>query len=85
VLLVVVIPYSASACFDGVHTDPEFDKWLQLHRCQQQCIMMEEDMSILCHGDKGGFTVADLTYHFNLEVQLYLLHHSPSASDVEMK
>ncbi|PWZ09009.1 hypothetical protein Zm00014a_015431 [Zea mays] len=47
--------------------------------------MIEEDMEILCHGDKGEFTVANLTYRFNQEVQLCLLHHPPSASDAEMK
>jgi hypothetical protein len=37
--------------------------------------MIEEDMGILCHGDKGEFTVADLTYRFNQEIKLCLLHH----------
>ncbi|PWZ11969.1 hypothetical protein Zm00014a_015427 [Zea mays] len=72
-------------CFGGGRTDPELDKWLQPHRRQQQRTMIEEDMGILCHGDKGEFTVADLTYRFNQEVQLCLLHHPPSASDAEMK
>ncbi|KAL5656229.1 hypothetical protein ACJX0J_035548, partial [Zea mays] len=72
-------------CFGGGRTDPEFDKWLQPHRRQQQRTMIEEDMEILCHGDKGEFTVANLTYRFNQEVQLCLLHHPPSASDAEMK
>ncbi|KAL5670733.1 hypothetical protein ACJX0J_022954, partial [Zea mays] len=84
ILFQVSVPFDDPCCWSKIVYFPHdyFDKWLQLHRCQQQCIMMEEDMSILCHGDKGGFTVADLTYHFNLEVQLYLLHHSPSASDI---
>ncbi|AQK98219.1 hypothetical protein ZEAMMB73_Zm00001d011869 [Zea mays] len=72
-------------CFGGKRTDPVLDKWFQPHRSQQQRTMMEEDMGILCHGDKGEFTVADLTYRFNQEVQLCLLHHPPSASDAEMK
>jgi hypothetical protein len=36
-------------------------------------------MGILCHGDNGEFTVADLTYRYRQEVDLCLLHHPPPA------
>ncbi|XP_021317519.1 uncharacterized protein LOC8076351 isoform X1 [Sorghum bicolor] len=65
-------------CFDGGHTDPNSDKFFQPYRIQQQRIMLDKHMGILCHGDQGGeFTVADLTHRFRTEVHLCLLHHPP--------
>ncbi|CAL4982503.1 unnamed protein product [Urochloa decumbens] len=65
-------------CLDGGETDPLLDELLQPYRLQQQRIMFNEDMGILCHGDNGEeFTVADLTYRYRQEVDLCLLHHPP--------
>ncbi|CAO2180011.1 unnamed protein product [Urochloa humidicola] len=66
-------------CFDGGETDPLLDKLLQPYRLLQQRVMFDEDMGILCHGDNGEFTVADLTYRYRQEVDLCLLHHPPPA------
>jgi hypothetical protein len=49
-------------CFDGGKTDPLFDRYFQPYRRRQQRIMFNENMGILCHGDNGEFTVADITY-----------------------
>nr|TKW02682.1 LOW QUALITY PROTEIN: hypothetical protein SEVIR_8G256300v2 [Setaria viridis] len=66
-------------CFDGGKTDPLFDKYFQPYRRQQQRFIFDESMGILCHGDNGEFTVADLTYRYRQEVDFCLLHHPPSA------
>jgi hypothetical protein len=42
-------------------------------------------MGILCHGDQGEFTVADLTHRFRTEVHLCLLHHPPPASAIPIQ
>ncbi|CAM0149541.1 unnamed protein product [Urochloa decumbens] len=73
-------------CFDGGKTNPSLDKWFQPYRLQQQRIMFDQDMGILCHGDNGEkFTVADLTYRYRHEVDLCLLHHPPPAAGDPMK
>ncbi|WVZ78201.1 hypothetical protein U9M48_025950 [Paspalum notatum var. saurae] len=67
-------------CFDGGLTDPKLDSLFRPHRWQQQRTMIDRQMGILCHGDKGEFTVADLEHHSKQEVELCLLHHPPPAS-----
>jgi hypothetical protein len=44
--------------------------------------MLDKHMGILCHGDQGEFTVADLTHRFLTEVHLCLLHHPLPASAI---
>ncbi|CAO1940499.1 unnamed protein product [Urochloa humidicola] len=73
-------------CFEGGKTNPSLDKWFQPYRLQQQRIMFDEDMGILCHGDNGEkFTVADLSYRYRDGVDLCLLHHPPPAAGAPMK
>ncbi|KAF8666011.1 hypothetical protein HU200_053900 [Digitaria exilis] len=68
-------------CFYGGDNDPVLDKFVQQHRRQQQRIMFNAEMGILCHGDNGErFTVAHLCHH---QLELCLLHHLPKA-DVPM-
>ncbi|TVU23307.1 hypothetical protein EJB05_25663, partial [Eragrostis curvula] len=43
--------------------------------------MLDQDMAILCHGDGGEFTVADLTCRSPREVELCVLHHRPTTSN----
>nr|TKW02673.1 hypothetical protein SEVIR_8G255500v2 [Setaria viridis] len=64
--------------FDGGRTDPS-DKYFQPYRRQHQRIMFNHNMGILCHGDNGEFTVGDITYRYDQEVDLCLLHHPPPA------
>ncbi|CAO2201896.1 unnamed protein product [Urochloa humidicola] len=63
-------------CKDGVNTVPD-DRYFQPYRRQQQRVMVDREMGILCHGDGGGFTVADLTHCFSHDVELCVLHHPP--------
>ncbi|KAF8747298.1 hypothetical protein HU200_013245 [Digitaria exilis] len=68
-------------CFYGGDNDPVLDKFVQQHRRQQQRIMFNAEMGILCHGDNGErFTVAHLCHH---QLELCLLHQLPK-SDVPM-
>ncbi|TVU23334.1 hypothetical protein EJB05_25691, partial [Eragrostis curvula] len=83
--------YSASAsppsltrlppCFEGGFVNPELDKPFRPYRNQQQRCMLDQDMAILCHGDDGEFTVADLTCRSPREVELCVLHHRPPTSN----
>ncbi|RLN00129.1 hypothetical protein C2845_PM06G26190 [Panicum miliaceum] len=65
-------------CFHGGVTDPELDDFFRPYRRQQQRIMFDEEMGILCHGDNGEFTVAHLA-HGSDGLELCLLHHPPPA------
>ncbi|KAK3139404.1 hypothetical protein QOZ80_5AG0382670 [Eleusine coracana subsp. coracana] len=47
--------------------------------------MIDQEMGLLCHGDDGEFTVADLTYRFDDEVELCVIHHSPRSSIIPMQ
>ncbi|KAF8647771.1 hypothetical protein HU200_065185 [Digitaria exilis] len=66
------------------HATPSFPIdyfFVQQHRRQQQRIMFNAEMGILCHGDNGErFTVAHLCHH---QLELCLLHQLPKA-DVPM-
>lgn len=67
-------------CFIGGFSDPDEDIYFKPYRRQQQRIMWEKEMGVLCHGDKGEFTVVDFT-NFGPDPELFLLHHhAPSAS-----
>ncbi|RLN23981.1 hypothetical protein C2845_PM07G38060 [Panicum miliaceum] len=63
-------------CFHGGITDPELDDFFRPYRRQQQRIMFNEEMGILCHGDNGEFNVAHFA-HCHRQIQLCLLHHPP--------
>ncbi|KAK3120739.1 hypothetical protein QOZ80_9AG0693080 [Eleusine coracana subsp. coracana] len=64
-------------CFDERRRrNDEEDKWFKPYRRQRQRCMIDQDMGLLCHSEDGDeFTVADLTYRSEEEVELCLLHH----------
>ncbi|CAD6255606.1 unnamed protein product [Miscanthus lutarioriparius] len=66
-------------CFDGGHINPQLDMFCKPHRQQRQRSMLPEDMGILCHGDGGEFTVAELMFSKRYEIELCLLHNPPPA------
>ncbi|XP_002450039.2 uncharacterized protein LOC8076349 [Sorghum bicolor] len=73
-------------CFDGGHINPQLDKLCTPYRRQRQRTMLPEDMGILCHGDQGEFTVAELLFSKPYEIELCLLHNPPPAgSSMEWK
>ncbi|RLN13095.1 hypothetical protein C2845_PM09G05660 [Panicum miliaceum] len=63
-------------CKDGVDIKRD-DKFFQPYRLQQQRVMLDRGMGLLCHGEDGEFTVADLTQLDYDEVDLCVLHHPP--------
>ncbi|CAO2143403.1 unnamed protein product [Urochloa humidicola] len=63
-------------CKEGVDTVPD-DKYFQPYRRQQQRIMVDQAMGLLCTDIAGGFTVADLTESSYHDVELCVLHHQP--------
>ena len=40
-------------CFHGGDTNPKLDNFFQPYRNQQQRIMLDQDVGILCHGDQS--------------------------------
>ncbi|GJN25874.1 hypothetical protein PR202_gb13760 [Eleusine coracana subsp. coracana] len=73
-------------CFDERRRrNDEEDKLFKPYRRQRQRCMIDQDMGLLCHGQDGEFTVADLTCRFDNEVELCLLHHSPRSSATPMQ
>ncbi|RCV39722.1 hypothetical protein SETIT_8G246200v2 [Setaria italica] len=79
ILFRMSVPFEDSTCWIDISSSPLDYLLFQPYRCEQQRIMFDEDMGILCHGDNGEFTVADLTYRYRQEVDLCLLHHPPPA------
>lgn len=75
-------------CLTGGMSAPE-DEYFVPYRNTQQRPMYEAVMGILCHGDKGEFTVADLTEFTFPEAELCLLHHrgpgSSSSAETEWR
>jgi len=69
-------------CFHGGDTNPKLDNFFQPYRNQQQRIMLDQDVGILCHGDEGEFTVAQLAFSENDEFELCVLHHPPPGSGI---
>ncbi|CAO2153082.1 unnamed protein product [Urochloa humidicola] len=63
-------------CKDGVDTVPD-DRYFQPYRRQQQRVMVDRAMGLLCTDIAGGFTVADLTDRSYHDVELCVLHHPP--------
>lgn len=63
-------------CKDGVDIKRD-DRFFQPYRLQQQRVMLDRGMGLLCHGEDGEFTVADLTQRDYDEVDLCVLHHPP--------
>ncbi|TKW37782.1 hypothetical protein SEVIR_1G070900v4 [Setaria viridis] len=70
-------------CKDGVHTEPD-DRFFQPYRRQQQRVMLDRGMGLLCHGEDGEFTVADLTHCYYHEVELCVLHDPPLGRRAEI-
>jgi len=53
-----------------------------MHRQQRQRSVLEQDMGILCYGDKGNVTVAQLMFSESDEFELCLLYHPACASGI---
>nr|BAT21124.1 hypothetical protein [Oryza sativa Indica Group] len=61
-------------CFIGGFSSPEVDRHFKPHRCQQQRVMVEQNVGFFCHG-AGNFTVADINIHKGKAVELCVLNH----------
>ncbi|KAL6639348.1 hypothetical protein ACP70R_023078 [Stipagrostis hirtigluma subsp. patula] len=70
---------------EGASSKPEFDGFFKPYRCHRQRTMLDHEMGLLCHGDDGEFTVADITHRFYHDFELCLLHHPPPGSDIQMQ
>ncbi|KAL6639248.1 hypothetical protein ACP70R_022978 [Stipagrostis hirtigluma subsp. patula] len=66
-------------------TQPDFENVCQPYRWERQRLMLDQEMGLLCHGDDGEFTVADITHRFYWGFELCLLHHPPSGSGTPMQ
>jgi hypothetical protein len=66
----------------GVPTQPD-DRFFKPYRCQQQRVMLDRGMGILCHCE-DAFTVADLTHRYDHEVELCVLHDPPLGRSAEI-
>ncbi|CAO2045078.1 unnamed protein product [Urochloa humidicola] len=66
------------ACFEGVAAHTDKDKYFYPYRRQRQRVMLDQELGLLCHGEEGHFTVADLSPHSYREVELCILHHHPA-------
>lgn len=63
-------------CFIGGFSSPEVDRHFKPHRCQQQRVMVEQNVGFFCHSDDAGdFTVADINIHKGKAVELCVLNH----------
>uniref|UniRef100_A0A0E0RJE4 DUF1618 domain-containing protein n=1 Tax=Oryza rufipogon TaxID=4529 RepID=A0A0E0RJE4_ORYRU len=72
-------------CFIGGFSSPEVDRHYKPHRCQQQRVMVEQNVGFFSHsGDNaaGDFTVADINMHKGgRAVELCVLNHYHHAPD----
>ncbi|CAM0149539.1 unnamed protein product [Urochloa decumbens] len=71
------------ACFEGVAAHPDKDKYFHPYRRQRQRVMLDDELGLLCHGENGEFTVADLSPHSHREVELCILHHHHAPPGVD--
>ncbi|TVU23302.1 hypothetical protein EJB05_25658, partial [Eragrostis curvula] len=62
-------------CFEGGAVNPQVDEMFRPYRNQRQRTMMDQDMGLLCQGNHGEFTVADLGHRYWEDVELCVLHH----------